>query len=72
MLVVSLSGFVEISESVFEAGRSLTKKAGEERKGLQNVYILVGLTVGSQNVSERVCVVSVSRNGDSERAVSVS
>ena len=38
MLVVCLSGFDEISEAVFEAGRSLTKKAEQERKRLQNVY----------------------------------
>ena len=33
-----LSRFDEISEAVFEAGRSLTKKAEQERKCLQNVY----------------------------------
>ncbi len=52
---LSLSGFDEISEVVFEAGKSLTKKAEQERKRLQNVYIFVGLTAGSQNVRERVC-----------------
>ena len=35
---LSLSGFDEISEAVFEAGTSLTEKAEEERKRLQNVY----------------------------------
>ena len=66
MLVVclSLSGFDEISMVVFEAGASLTEKAGKERKRLQNIYIFVGLTAGSQNVRERerVCVVSGSHN----------
>ncbi len=61
---MSLSGFDEISEAVFEAGRSLTKKAEQERKRLQNAYIFVGLSAGSQNVRESVCVcvVSVSEN----------
>ena len=45
---LSLSGFVEIFEAVFEARKSLTEKTEEERKGLQNVYIFVGLTAGSQ------------------------
>ena len=36
---LSLSGFDEISEAVFEAGRSLTEKAERERKRLQNVYV---------------------------------
>ena len=58
---MSLSGFDEISVVVFEAGASLTEKAEEERKRLQNVYIFVGLTAGSQNVSERDCAVSLSR-----------
>ena len=35
---LSLSGFDESSEGVFEAGRSLTEKAEQERKRLQNVY----------------------------------
>ena len=35
---MSLSGFDEISEAVFEAGTSLTEKAGQERKRSQNVY----------------------------------
>ncbi len=51
---------------VFEACASLTEKAEEERKRLQNVYIFVGLTPGRQNVRERekecVCVVSGSHN----------
>ena len=50
---LSLSGFDEISMVVFEAEASLTEKAEEERKRLQNVYIFVGLTAGSQNVCER-------------------
>ena len=45
---LSLLGFDEISEAVFQAGRSLTEKAEEGRKRLQNVYIFVGLTAGSQ------------------------
>ena len=36
---LSLSGFDEISEAVFEAGKSLTEKAEQERKRLQNVYV---------------------------------
>ena len=63
---LSLSGFDEISVVVFEAGASLTEKAGQERKRSQNMYIFVGLTAGSQNVRERVCIVSVSRNGENE------
>ena len=35
---------------VFEAGPSLTEKAEQERKRLQNIYIFMGLTTGSQNV----------------------
>ena len=35
---LSLSGFDEISEAVFEAGTCLSEKAGQERKMLQNVY----------------------------------
>ena len=35
---LSLSGFDEISEAVFEAGTSLTEKAEQERKRSQNVY----------------------------------
>ena len=34
----SLSGFDEISEAVFEVGTSLTEKAEQVRKRLQNVY----------------------------------
>ena len=47
---------------MFEAGRSLTEKAEQERKRFQNVYIFAGLTAGSQNVRESVCAVSVSEN----------
>ena len=68
---MSLSGFADISEAVFEAGRSQTEKAEQERKGLQNVCIFVGLTAGSQNVRKRVSAVSVSEN-EKERVVSVS
>ena len=39
---------------MFEAGRSLTEKAEQERTRLQNVYIFVGLTAGSQNEREGV------------------
>ena len=35
---LSLSGFDEISEAVFETGTSLTEKAEQERKRSQNVY----------------------------------
>ena len=35
---MSLLGFDEIFEAVFEAGTSLTEKAEQERKRLQNVY----------------------------------
>ena len=35
---LSLSGFDEISKAVFETGTSLTEKAEQERKRLQNVY----------------------------------
>ena len=35
---LSLSGLDEISEAVFEAGTSLTGKAEQVRKRLQNVY----------------------------------
>ena len=35
---MSLSGFDEISETVFEPRTSLTEKAEQERKRLQNVY----------------------------------
>ena len=59
---LSLSVFDEISVVVFEAGASLTEKAEEERKRLQNVYILVGLTAGSQNVRESECAASVSHS----------
>ena len=80
---LSLSGFDEISEVVFEAGTSLTEKTEQEKKKkrLQNVYIFVGSTAGSQNVRERECVcavsvnemcaVSVSRNEESESLLSV-
>ena len=34
----SLSGFDEISDAMIEAGISLTEKAEQERKRLQNVY----------------------------------
>ena len=34
-------------------GASLIKKAEEERKRLQNIFIFVELTAGSQNVRER-------------------
>ena len=68
---LSLSEFDEISEAVFEAGTSLTEKAEQERKRLQNVYIFVRLTAGSQNVRARECVVSVSRNGESESVMSL-
>ena len=49
---------------MFEAGASLTEKAEEKRKRLQNVYIFVGLTAGKQNVREResMCAVSVSHS----------
>ena len=50
--------FDEISVFVFEAVTSLTEKAGQERKMLRNVYIFVGLSAGSQNVTECVCVLS--------------
>ena len=50
---LSLSGFDEISEAVFEPGRSLTEKAEQERKRLQNVYTFFRLTAGSQNIRER-------------------
>ena len=52
---LSLSGFDEISEAVFEAVKSLTRKVEEEGKRLQNVYIFLGLTAGNQNVREYVC-----------------
>ena len=68
----SLSGFVEISEAVFEAGKSLTEKAEQERRMLQNVYIFVGLTAGSSNVRERECVFSISSNGENERECAIS
>ena len=35
---MSLSGFDEISEAVFEAGKSPAQKAEQERKRLENVY----------------------------------
>ena len=35
---LTLSGFDEISEAMFEAGKSLTEKAEQESKRLQNVY----------------------------------
>ena len=35
---LSLSGFDEMSEAVFETGTSLTEKAEQERKRSQNVY----------------------------------
>ena len=38
---LSLSGFDEISEAEFKAGKSLTEKAEQERKSLQNVYTLL-------------------------------
>ena len=50
---LSLSGFDEISEAAFDAGRSPTDKAEQEGKRLQNVYIIVRLTPWSQNVWER-------------------
>ena len=71
---MSLSGFDEISEAVFEVGKGVTEKAEQERKGLQKVYapmlrILSCVTKwresavsGSQNVRERDCAVSVSEN----------
>ena len=59
---LSLSGFDKISVVVFKAEASLTEKAEEERKRLQNVYIFIGLTAGSQNVRERVCIVSGRHN----------
>ena len=83
---LSLLGFDEIFEAVFEAGRSLTEKAELERKRLWNIYIFVGLTAGNQNVRERekesvcclcksqckrVCTVSVSQNGESESVLSL-
>ena len=49
---LSLSGFDEISMVVFEAGASLIIKAEEERKRLQNIFIFVELTAGSQNERE--------------------
>ena len=52
------------------AEESLTKKAGHERKRLQNIYIFVGLTAGSQNVTESVCVVSGSYNVRERECVS--
>ena len=57
-----LSGFDKISVVMFEAGASLTKKAEEERKRLQNVYIFIGLIAGSQNVREGECAVSVNHS----------
>ena len=42
--------FDEISVIVFEAGPRLTEKAEQERKRLQNIYIFLGLTAGSQNI----------------------
>ena len=60
---LSLSGLIEISE----AGRSLTEKAEQERKRLQNVYIFVWVTIRIQNVRERVRVVSGSHKGERER-----
>ena len=69
MLVVCFfRWFDEISVVVFVAGASLTVKVEKGRKWLQNVYIFVGLTAGSQNVRERyrVCAVSGSQNGKSE------
>ena len=38
LFFLSLSGFDEMSETVFEARTSLTEKAEQERKRLQNVY----------------------------------
>ena len=35
---LSLSGFDEISEALFETGTKLTEKALQKRKRLQNVY----------------------------------
>ena len=37
---LSLSRFDKISEAVFKTGKSLTEKAEQVRKWLQNVYIL--------------------------------
>ena len=59
---MSLSGFDDISEVMFAAGKSLTEKAEQERKRLQSVYIFVELAARSQNVRDSECVVSVSCN----------
>ena len=54
---------------MFEAGKSLTEKAEQERKRFQNVNIFVGLTAGSQNIRESA--VSVSRKCERERVLSL-
>ena len=69
---LSLLGFDEIPVVVFEAGKSLTEKVEQERNGLQNVYIFVGLTAGSQNVRERECCLCKSKWKERECVVSVS
>ena len=68
---LSLSGFDQISEAVFDTGTSLTEKAEQERKWSQNVYahmlrVLLCLT------NWQVQAVSGSRNEERENAVSVS
>ena len=80
---LSLSGFDEISEVVFEDGASLTKKAEQERKRLQNVHapmlrVLSCVTKWRERESclwkskcKRVCAVSVSRNGESKSVLSL-
>ena len=68
---LSLSGFDEISEAVFEVGRSLIEKAEQERKRLQNVYILVGVDCWKSKCKrECVCCLWESKWREWECAVS--
>ena len=69
---MSLSGFDEISEAVFEAGRSLTEKAEQERKKVAEyirthvtqielcltgmVNLFLEVEMKRERESERVCV----------------
>ena len=59
---LSLSGFDENSEAVFEAGRSLTEKAEQERKRLRNVYASMLRVLSCVFTKWQSQVVSGSRN----------
>ena len=64
---LSLSGFDKISEAVFETGTSLTEKAEQERKRLQNVYAPMLCVLGCVLLTGKVKLFLEVKNEERER-----